>query len=142
MKLKIALVVIFFLSFSLFGRESYKISVTITNLNPQTGTVKVALCNSKVNFSKKGKPFKSKETKVSGPAVILVFDGITTGEYALKVIHDENGNGEFDSNMVGIPKEGFGFSNNVMGKMGPPSFDAAKFQVKADTVVSIKIRKI
>jgi uncharacterized protein (DUF2141 family) len=34
---------------------------------------------------------------------------IKPGKYAIAVIHDENCNGKLDTNMFGIPKEGYGF---------------------------------
>jgi uncharacterized protein (DUF2141 family) len=42
-------------------------------------------------------------------------------------MHDVNKNGELDKNALGIPKEGFGFSNDAAGTFGPPGFDKAKF---------------
>ena len=54
---------------------------------------------------------------------------LPSGEYAISVFHDENENQKLDTNFISIPKESFGFSNNVLGLMGPPSFEKAKFQV-------------
>jgi uncharacterized protein (DUF2141 family) len=50
----------------------------------------------------------------------------------MAVFHDENGNGEFDQGFLGIPLEGYAFSNGARVFLGPPSFDSAKFQVGAD----------
>jgi uncharacterized protein (DUF2141 family) len=61
------------------------------------------------------------------------------GVYAIKLFLDLNGNGEMDTNFLGIPKEPFGFSNNAKGKLGPPSFDAAAFQVRGDTEITIAL---
>ena len=55
------------------------------------------------------------------------FEDIPPGRYALAVIHDENMNGKLDTNVVGIPKEGYGFSNDARGLIGAPSFSAASF---------------
>ena len=41
---------------------------------------------------------------------------------------------------LGIPKEGYGFSNNVTGLMGPPSFSKASFKYEGTQVVKIKMR--
>ena len=57
-------------------------------------------------------------------AATLVFSGLPSGTYALALIHDENGNGKLDT-MMGIPREGFGFSNNPAIRFGPPSFKSA-----------------
>lgn len=61
------------------------------------------------------------------------------GVYAIKLFLDLNGNGEMDTNFLGIPKKPFGFSNNAKGKLGPPSFDAAAFQVRGDTEITIAL---
>jgi uncharacterized protein (DUF2141 family) len=55
-----------------------------------------------------------------------LFDGLPRGEYALAVIHDENGNSKLDT-FAGIPREGFGFSRNPKIGFGPPRFTAARF---------------
>ena len=55
------------------------------------------------------------------------FEDIPPGTYALAVIHDENMNGELDTNLLGVPKEGYGFSNDARAWLGAPSFEAASF---------------
>lgn len=55
------------------------------------------------------------------------FAQIAPGTYALAVIHDENLNGKLDANWLGIPSEGYGFSNDARAALGPPSFSAASF---------------
>jgi uncharacterized protein (DUF2141 family) len=58
-------------------------------------------------------------------------------------MHDENSNKDMDQNKIGIPKEGFGFSNNARISLGPPSFDKVKFEIQPgtkDTRISIDLR--
>lgn len=55
------------------------------------------------------------------------FEDIPSGTYALAVVHDENMNGELDTNWMGVPKEGYGFSNDAKGLLGAPTFSAASF---------------
>ena len=62
------------------------------------------------------------------------------GEYAVTLFIDFNGNQKLDKNFLGIPKEQYGFSNNVMGKMSPPTFDQAKFVITGATTQNIKLR--
>ena len=76
---------------------------------------------------------KSGEVQVS-------FENISPGDYAISVMHDANENNELDSNAFGIPKEGFGFSNDVMGMFGPPSFEKAKFKFTGDNIISITLK--
>jgi uncharacterized protein (DUF2141 family) len=57
-----------------------------------------------------------------------VFGGnFAAGDYAITLFHDENKNGKFDSNFIGYPLEGYGFSNNVVPQFKAPSFDECKF---------------
>lgn len=55
------------------------------------------------------------------------FLDIPPGSYAIAVIHDENMDGELETNFLGVPKEGYGFSNDAKGMIGAPSFSAASF---------------
>lgn len=69
---------------------------------------------------------------VQGPNLIR-FPGLPAGDYAVQLYHDENGNGEVDMNLVGVPQEGYGFSNVPVVQGGIPPFDRMKVSVTADT---------
>ena len=56
------------------------------------------------------------------------FEDIPPGTYALAVVHDENMNGKLDTHLPGIPREGYGFSNDASALLGPPSFYDASFK--------------
>jgi uncharacterized protein (DUF2141 family) len=60
----------------------------------------------------------------AGPQSII-FTQLGPGHYAVIVFHNENDNGRLDENPRGEPTEGYGFSNDVEGLLGSPSFDAA-----------------
>lgn len=60
------------------------------------------------------------------------FEALECREYALSVVHDENGNGKLDRGLLGIPKEGTGASRNARRLFGPPRFDDAKVPVRPD----------
>ena len=62
------------------------------------------------------------------------FEGIPPGTYALVVLHDENMNGKIDTNPLGIPKEGYGFSKDAKGWFGAPSYRAASFEYDGETL--------
>jgi len=66
-------------------------------------------------------------TKVSDKQARFDFQGIAPGTYALVVVHDENMNSKLDTNWLGVPKEGYGFSNEAKAFLGAPSFSAASF---------------
>jgi uncharacterized protein (DUF2141 family) len=69
----------------------------------------------------------------------LVFAGLPAGRYVLKSFADENGNGKLDTNLVGLPIERYGFSNDARGRMGPPTFDAAAVPVEADSSIAFRL---
>jgi len=62
------------------------------------------------------------------------FEDIPPGNYAMAVVHDENMNGKLDANWVGIPTEGYGFSNNAKALLGAPSFSAASFRYEGQSI--------
>jgi uncharacterized protein (DUF2141 family) len=72
-----------------------------------------------------------------------VFAGpFPAGDYAVTLFHDENGNGKFDSNMIGYPLEGYGFSNNVVPQFRAPTFDQCKFQYAGNGSKQISVKMI
>lgn len=70
----------------------------------------------------------------------IVLTNLHEGVYAVSVFHDENMNQKLDKNFMGIPKEGYGASNNPKKKMGPPDFEEAKFQISGQAqLLEIKL---
>lgn len=68
------------------------------------------------------------------------FANLPAGEYAVAIVHDENGNNKLDT-FAGIPKEGIGFSRNPSFSFGPPSFDRVLFVAQgAGTSQRVKIK--
>ena len=59
---------------------------------------------------------------------------VPPGEYAFSIFYDENGNGELDTNFIGIPKEPVAISNNARPKFGPPKYKDAVFTVAAEPI--------
>lgn len=111
-----------------FAQESIRIEVS--NIKNTKGNVLVGLFDKDERFLKE--TFKDQTVKINGEKVEIIFSNVPPGEYAISVIHDENENGELDSNSIGIPKEGFGFGNDAMGMFGPPAFDKAKVKVDGE----------
>ncbi|HEX5171676.1 MAG TPA: DUF2141 domain-containing protein [Cyclobacteriaceae bacterium] len=107
------------------------LQVEVTNVKDTTGFIMVGLFSTEDSFLKK--PVIGQTVRADHGSVMVTFKNVPAGEYAISVIHDENGNGELDSNFLGLPKEGFGFGNDAMGSFGPPSFDKAKVIVNGQT---------
>jgi uncharacterized protein (DUF2141 family) len=115
--------------------QNTSLEVTVKNIKVIKGTIRVGLFDKETEFLKT--PLKGIVVKVSGTEVKVTFEDLPAGEYAVSIIHDENENGDLDSNAFGIPKEGFAFGNNAMGTFGPPSFDKAKIKLEGKPVQQV-----
>ena len=67
------------------------------------------------------------------------FEGLKAGRYAVAMYHDVDGDESLDTNMLGIPREPYGFSNNAVGRFGPPSFDDAAVVVPDEGQVETRV---
>ncbi len=67
---------------------------------------------------------------MKGGAAAFKFGLLKANDYAFKLFVDLNGNGSMDTNVIGIPKEPYAFSNNAMGLFGPPDFEKASFRIE------------
>ena len=101
--------------------------IMINGSENDNGKMTVALCNSAENFSDSDSAFRGEKADIKSGVTMINFNSIPFGEYAIKAYHDEDSNGELNTNFLGIPSESYGFSNNARGSFGPPSWDQAKF---------------
>lgn len=102
----------------------------VTNARSSKGRIAIALFQEASGFPGDSSKALRLQRAVIDPAKLssqFVFEGIPRGVYAVSVFHDENMNGKLDKNFMGVPREGYGFSNNPKKRMGPPSFEEAKF---------------
>ncbi len=114
------------------------IEVRVTGVTSGKGKVAVAVCD-KDTFLKDCK-YSATAPARDGENVITVKD-VPAGTWAVLSYQDENDNGKLDRNVVGIPKENYGFSRDARGSFGPPSFEEAAFAVSGETVNTvIKLR--
>jgi uncharacterized protein (DUF2141 family) len=113
-----------FLSPHLYGQSAATFTLTIVGVNNNQGSVRAALFNSEKNFLEA--PTYGQIVTANKDSVVIIFKDVVNGAYAISIMHDENNNGKLDTNIVGIPKEGFGFGNDSLGTFGPPSFEKAK----------------
>jgi len=105
------------------------IHVRILDIRNSTGAVACALFKTPEGFPTKFLQSATNiiMTKVQDTEARCDFVDIPPGTYSLAVIHDENMDGKLGTNGIGIPTEGYGFSNGASALMGAPSFEAARF---------------
>jgi uncharacterized protein (DUF2141 family) len=135
-----------FLTFSLVSGiyvvgYSQAIKVKVQNIRTRQGIVHVALCNNADDFMTE--KYKELTSKVSPTGEASVdFTDIPKGKYAIRVYQDTDNSGDLTTNIIGLPEEPFGFSNNPRIKMGPPAFSSASFEVKNDVSLTIRLLAI
>lgn len=117
--------------------------VHVSGLRSAKGMVRACLTREPRFFPDCDKdPHGVKQSVAAGPHAQLSFTGIASGDYALSVLHDENANARADM-LMGIPREGFGFSENPRIRFGPPKFDAARFRIgTGETVKEVRLQYI
>lgn len=65
----------------------------------------------------------------AGSQMVHVEAKLPPGTYAVSVYEDLNGNHKLDHNLIGIPREPVGASNNPRPRMGPPRFEDCSFHL-------------
>lgn len=119
-------------SVALAADSAGEIKVVMTDFRIDKGNAKIALFNSKEGFPYDNKKaLKLDKVKIKNEKAETVFKNISYGIYAIAVYHDENDNNKFDENWLGIPREGYGTSNNVNPAMRAPDYDEAKFELNS-----------
>jgi uncharacterized protein (DUF2141 family) len=104
--------------------------VTIQGMDGVEGSLRVALFDSADSFT--DEPLLAAVLPVDSAAAEWRLT-LPRGVYAVAAIHDRDGNGELNTNLLGMPRERYGFSNGARGSFGPPSFDDASFDLTEAT---------
>ncbi len=103
------------------------ITLKVTGLRPSVGSVFVAVYDAK-NYLKDGDYVATKIARVGNASTVTIaLADIPSGIYALAVYQDLNNNKKLDKNLIGVPTEPFGFSNNVKILFSAPAFADTKF---------------
>lgn len=136
------LIAVCFGCFFITTADAADLAVDITGLRSNEGTIMLGLYDTAAAFDRALEHYEQpdgfiKDTgRVVGAAIRVdtgirrsILTGLKPGRYAIILFHDENQDGRLDKNLLGIPNEGFGFSNNVIGFFGPPSFEDALVMV-------------
>ncbi|MEB2185455.1 DUF2141 domain-containing protein [Xanthomonas campestris pv. campestris] len=106
------------------------LTVNLSGLRSQQGQIRIAVVASPAQLDSTQPPVQAQTKPITGSAPSFVFRDLPPGRYAVMVNHDENANGKLDTNLIGMPVEGYGFSNNPRA-MRKPTFDEAAFDLPA-----------
>jgi uncharacterized protein (DUF2141 family) len=142
-KIKFLIFLFFILSLGASGQTATKsaIRINVTNINSSKGTILAALYNSEKGFPGEGETalLFVKGIPANGKCQIVI-ENITPGIYAVALFHDVNGDKKLNTNWFGIPKEGYGFSNDASNFLSAPTFKQAAFAHKNETTIAIKMK--
>ncbi|MCK9400150.1 MAG: DUF2141 domain-containing protein [Bacteroidales bacterium] len=116
----------------------HRLVVTVTGLKPLKGDLYISLHQRPEYFQFADSALMKTKIGVNAETETVFFDKVPEGRYAIAIYHDENLNGMMDANEIGIPREGYGFSNNpkVPGK---PKFEQAAFDLSRNDTIVIKM---
>ena len=103
--------------------------VTVRDIRSSEGDIRIALYNSADNFLVDGRTAAMQSLSARQGAVTFVFANLRPGSYAAAAFHDENRSGDFDTNFIGLPREGYGFSNGARALLRPPDFEDASVKL-------------
>ena len=145
--LKIFLLIISFsisaqINDNLSQNKYFELEINILKIK-KPGTAFIAIYNNLLDFnsgdeSKNRITYALKENVKKGSFSKVVM--VKEGTYGVKIYIDKNNNNKFDFNIIGIPKEQFGFSNDAISLLGPPSFKNASFDVLDNKTIYIKMK--
>ncbi len=113
-------------------RGDISLEMEINNLKSNNGPLYIRILDENEN------PVVVGTSLVVNYSSRISFDSIFPGKYAIQFFHDENENQKMDFNLIGIPKEKFGSSNNVKPILGPPKFEKMLFEIYQDKKIVMK----
>lgn len=119
--------------------EAADLSMIVENITEIEGTLYWSIYDSQDSYDSEEQPLLAGRSRVIGESLQITLHDLPQGQYAVKLFHDANDNGEMDSNLLGLPQEGYGFSNNG-GSFGPASFSDAMVELKENIQISIRLR--
>lgn len=113
------------------------IDVVVDGLRNGDGLLAITLCadNSRKFLVKHGSLYVGRVDAKAGTTAGCIFVP-RPGVYAIAIYHDENGDGKFDRTGIGLPAEGYGFSNNPSTLAGLPTFKSVRLNIPRSGLVT------
>ena len=119
--------------------QPHELTITVNDINEVKGQLRIGLFSNAENFKLKANPVDSAVIEVTSKTISYTFKHLNSGTYAVAVYHDENDDGTLNKRQLGIPVEGFGFSNFQTKQKKPPDFNEVSFELKTDLTLNIPL---
>lgn len=134
----LAIVLLSFVSFS--TNSKFDLTVQVNGFSSNEGRAFVGIYRSTDDFPVLNKQYRGKVVEIENKIAKVSFDDLPKGDYAVAVYHDKNKNGIMDKNMLGMPTEKYGFSNNARETFSAPSFQSAAVLLDKTKIISIYVK--
>lgn len=122
--------------------SAQSLTITLENVKDSSGVIMLQLMQGEEEFNGATPAFASYLQRAQQGTMTFQSNNLPNGYFAVRIMHDLNGNGELDSNFVGMPTEPWAMSNNARGNFGPPTWEQVKFAVSDESVTqTIKLSK-
>lgn len=118
---------------STWALAQFTLEIEITGMHNDTGKLMLQLFDENENV------ITQEMGQIKDNMSSFSIQNLKPGKYAIRYYQDENLNGKMETNKLGKPTEGYGFSNNVIGKFGPPPFEKWIFELREDKKLQLKI---
>jgi len=136
---RLALAVLFSVAWPL-SASAVELTVNVNGIRNAKGDIRLAVYGSPQEWPDNAAPGRGQVQPAKVGSVTFKFD-LPPGVYAINGFHDEIGNGKFKKSLIGLPEEGYLFSNNVRPFLSAPSFNSASFRVPAEgTAIAISVQ--
>jgi uncharacterized protein (DUF2141 family) len=109
---------------------SADLDIRVGNVKEAVGDLMLGIYSNAEDYRKTA--VRTIKAPATGSPVAIRIPGLVAGDYAIAIYHDRNGNQKLDSNMLGIPKEPYGFSGSGRNLAGPATWEQAKFHLPAE----------
>ena len=122
-----------------FSESLSTVLIEVSGFKNTRGTLNCRLFTKAADFPD-GEGIVTLRVPITGPNTSCSFLNVEPGNYAIAVVHDENGNGKLDKNFVGVPSEGYGVSNNKTYALSAPKWNESTFTLGTNESKTLQVK--
>ena len=119
--------------------QNAKLEIEISGISEIKGKIQIAIFNDSEVFPEKGKAYRVEFFDVNAQVMQVVIADLPYNDYGIVLFHDVNSDKVCNLNFIGIPKEAYGFSNNVKPVLKAPSFESARVNLNTNKKIHIQL---
>ena len=107
------------------------LTIKVTGLRNHKGNLVFGVFKSADGFPAEKTKAVNWQVKPIDADTVVFTSTLPPGKYGASVLHDENKNGKMDKGAFGVPREGYGVTNNPKPKLRAATFQEATFDLPA-----------